>query len=70
MFRGGNMNHILNYFCKLSQAQLKNKIETIDKERKLLTLENGHRVQCDKPYGHHRGEKVCQGKTTMFGNGN
>ena len=30
------MNHILNYFCKLSQAQLKNKIETIDKERKLL----------------------------------
>lgn len=30
------MNHILNYFCKLSQAQLKNKIETINKERKLL----------------------------------
>lgn len=30
------MNHILNYFCKLSQAQLKNKIETINKERKVL----------------------------------
>ena len=45
------MNHILNYFCKLSQAQLKNKIETINKERKL------HR---EKPlYSHLKKRITC-----------
>lgn len=30
------MNHILNYFCKLSQARLNNRIKTINNERKVL----------------------------------
>ena len=30
------MSHILNYFCKLSQARLNNKIKTINNERKVL----------------------------------
>ena len=36
VFRGENMSYILNYFCKLSQERLNNKIKIINNERELL----------------------------------